>query len=124
MPLGMEVGLGPGDFVFDGDPAAHQKKGTAPNLIFVLVNCGQMAGWIKMPLGTEVNLGPGDVVLDGVYLTQQHASCIHCKNYTANSNASALHCYRPNGMVCPSVCLSLTVVSPAKTDELIEMLFG
>ena len=21
MPLGMEVGLGPGDFVFDGDPA-------------------------------------------------------------------------------------------------------
>jgi len=27
MPLGMEVGLGPGDFVFDGDPATPRKKG-------------------------------------------------------------------------------------------------
>jgi len=39
MSLGMKVGLGPGDFVFDWDPAAPQKKG-APH--------------------------PGDVVLDGV----------------------------------------------------------
>ena len=30
MPLGMEVGLGPGDFVLDGDPAPPSKKGTAP----------------------------------------------------------------------------------------------
>jgi len=28
MPLGTEVGLGPGDFVFDGDPATPRKKGT------------------------------------------------------------------------------------------------
>jgi len=28
MPLGMEVGLGPGDFVFDVDPATPRKKGT------------------------------------------------------------------------------------------------
>ena len=28
MPLGMEVGLGPGDFVLDGDPAP--KKGSEP----------------------------------------------------------------------------------------------
>jgi len=28
MPLGMEVGLSPGDFVFDGDPATPRKKGT------------------------------------------------------------------------------------------------
>jgi len=28
MPLGMEVGLGPGDFAFDGDPARRRKKGT------------------------------------------------------------------------------------------------
>jgi len=26
MPLGMEVGLGPGDFVFDGDPADPKKR--------------------------------------------------------------------------------------------------
>jgi len=27
MPLGMEVGLDPGDFVLDGDPAPLPKKG-------------------------------------------------------------------------------------------------
>jgi len=27
MPFGMEVGLGPGDFVLDGDPAPPEKKG-------------------------------------------------------------------------------------------------
>jgi len=31
MTLGMEVGLSPGDFVFDGDPAPTQKGGGAPN---------------------------------------------------------------------------------------------
>jgi len=30
MPLGMEVGLGPGDFVLDGDPAPLPKKGAEP----------------------------------------------------------------------------------------------
>jgi len=30
MPLGMEVSLGLGDFVFDADPAPSEKKGTAP----------------------------------------------------------------------------------------------
>ena len=34
MPLGMEVGLSPGDFVFDGDPAPPQKGGGAPSPIF------------------------------------------------------------------------------------------
>jgi len=61
----MKIGLGPGDFVFDGDPAP-QKKGTAPTQFLAHVYCGQMAGWIKMPLGTEVNVGSGDVVLDWV----------------------------------------------------------
>ena len=32
MPLGIELGLGPGDFVLDGDPvAASQKGGGHPN---------------------------------------------------------------------------------------------
>jgi len=30
MPLGMEVGLGPGDFVFDGDTATARIKGHTP----------------------------------------------------------------------------------------------
>jgi len=58
MPLGMKVGLGPGDFVLDEDPPRLPKKGA-------YVCCGQMAGWIKMALGTEVGLGPGHIVLDG-----------------------------------------------------------
>jgi len=29
MPLGMEVGLGPGDFVFDVDAATLEKNGTS-----------------------------------------------------------------------------------------------
>jgi len=66
MPLGMEVGLGPGDFVFDGDPATLKRRHTYPIQFLAHVYRGRTAGWIKMPLGTEVNLGPGDVVLDGV----------------------------------------------------------
>ena len=30
MPLGMEVDLGPGDFVLDGDPASPPQKGAEP----------------------------------------------------------------------------------------------
>ena len=30
MPLGMEVGLSPGDFVLDGNPAPPQKGGGSP----------------------------------------------------------------------------------------------
>jgi len=34
MLLGMEVGLGPGDFVFDEDPATPEKKAHLPHAIF------------------------------------------------------------------------------------------
>ena len=47
----MEVGLGPDDFVFDGDPAP-QRKGHSPTQFLAHVYCGQTAGWIKMPLAT------------------------------------------------------------------------
>ena len=66
MPLGMEVDLGTGEFVFDGHPAPPEKKATAPTKFLAHVYCGQMAGWITVPLGTEVNLDPGDALLDGV----------------------------------------------------------
>jgi len=66
MPLCVDVGLGLGNFVFDGAPPLPEKKCTAPTQFLAHVYCGQMTGWIKMPLVTEVNLGPGDVVLDGV----------------------------------------------------------
>jgi len=34
MPLGMEVGFGSGDFVFDGDPATPSKRAHPPHPIF------------------------------------------------------------------------------------------
>ena len=35
MPLGMEVGIGPGDFVLDGDLAPLPKKGSSPAVNFL-----------------------------------------------------------------------------------------
>jgi len=64
MPFGIAVGLGPVDFVSDGDPLPSQKVGGAPKFSSH-VHCGQTAGWIKMVLGMEVDLSPGDFVRDG-----------------------------------------------------------
>jgi len=60
MSLGMEVGLGPGHILLDGDPVPLPQKGHSPQ-ISTHVCCGQTAEWIKM-LGREVGLGPGDIV--------------------------------------------------------------
>jgi len=58
MPLGTEVGLGPGHIVLDGNPAPPA-KGHAPQFS-AHVCCGQTAGWIKTPLGAQVGIGSGD----------------------------------------------------------------
>jgi len=65
MPLGMELGLSPEDFVLDGDPGPLPKKGADPPKFSSHVYCGQTAGWIKMALGMELGLSLGDFVLDG-----------------------------------------------------------
>jgi len=65
MPLGMEVGLGLRDIVFDMDTATTKKGTPTPTQFLAHVYCGQMAGWMKTPLGTEVDLGSGHIVLDG-----------------------------------------------------------
>ena len=67
MSLGMELGLGPGDFVLDGNPATvpFPKRGAEPPKFSTHVYCGEMAGWMKLVLGMEVGLSPGDFVLDG-----------------------------------------------------------
>jgi len=65
MPLGMELGLGPGDFVLDGDPVAlPSPKGYSPP-IFGPYLLRPNSCMIKMSLGMELGLGPGDFVLDG-----------------------------------------------------------
>jgi len=43
-PLGTEVGLGPGDFVLDGDTAPLPKKGAEPFKFSAHFYCGQTAG--------------------------------------------------------------------------------
>ena len=90
MPRGMEVGLGPGDFVFDGEPAPPEKR-HSPTQFLANVCCCQTAGWIKMLLGTEVDLDPGHTVLNGVParakgaqqppLFSAHVYCGHVRPY-------------------------------------------
>jgi len=65
MALGVEVGLGPGHIVLDGDPPSspRQKGVETPN--FSHFCCGQTARWTKIPLGMEVGLGPDDFTFDG-----------------------------------------------------------
>ena len=65
MPLGTEVGLGPGHIALDGDPAHPlQKRDKAPKIL-AHVYCGKTAGWIKMTLCMGVGLGSGHIVLNG-----------------------------------------------------------
>ena len=60
----MAVGLGPGNFVLDGDPAPlSQKEARAPSQFSSHFYCDRTVGWIKMPLDTEVGLGLGDVIV-------------------------------------------------------------
>ena len=71
MALGMEVGLGPGHTVLDGDPAPSPKQQAEPPIFEAsLLRPNGWTGCIKMPLGMEVGLSPGDFVLDGKLGTQ------------------------------------------------------
>jgi len=67
MKLGMEVGIGPGHIVLDGDraPLPPPEKIGAKHPQFWPMYCDQTAIWIKMPLGTGVGLGPRHIVLHG-----------------------------------------------------------
>jgi len=67
MPLGTEVGLGPGHIVLDGVPAhiASPQKGEHSPKCLAHVYCGKTVGWIKMPFGMELGLGPGYIMLGG-----------------------------------------------------------
>ena len=64
MKFGMQVGLGPGHNVLDGDPAPAPPKGRSPQFS-AHICCVQMAAWIMMPFGMELGLSPGDFVLNG-----------------------------------------------------------
>jgi len=63
--FGMEVGLSPGDFVLDGDPALSPKGAEPSSQFSAHFYCGQTARCIKIPLDMDVGLRPRDFVLDG-----------------------------------------------------------
>jgi len=65
MKLGVQIGLGPGHIVLDGNPAPPPQRGTAPTQFSAHICCGKMAALFKMPLGMELGLSPDDFVLDG-----------------------------------------------------------
>ena len=60
----MELGLGQGDFVLDGDPALPSPKREHSPQFSAHVYYDQTAGWIKMVLGMEVGLCLCHIVLD------------------------------------------------------------
>ena len=60
----MQVGLGPGHIVLDGDPGLPPPKGHSRQF-WAHVYCAQTATWTKMPLAMEEGLDPSDIVLDG-----------------------------------------------------------
>ena len=55
MPLGMEIGLGPGDNVLDGDPAPSRKGAQQPNPHF----------W---PMSVVVKLSPTSATAELLFL--------------------------------------------------------
>jgi len=61
---GMEVGLGSGHIVLDGNPATLPKNGQSRQFSAHFY-CGETAGCIKMPLGMDVGFSPDDFVLNG-----------------------------------------------------------
>jgi len=70
MSLGMEVGLGPGDFVLDGEPAPPLRKGSGAPCPIVGPFLLWPNGWMhqNMPLGMEVGLSPGTLCSMGTQL--------------------------------------------------------
>jgi len=94
MSLGIEVGLGLRDIVFDVDPATPRKKCTpTPTQFLAHIYCGQMAGWMKTQLGTEVDLGVGHIVRDGVPSPAkgaQHPSLFSAHVYCGHGRPSQL----------------------------------
>jgi len=57
MPLGMEVGLSPDDFVLDGDPAPNFRR---MSIVAKRLEGSRGGRWIM-----EVDVGSGHIVLDG-----------------------------------------------------------
>jgi len=87
MPLGMEVGLSPGDFVFDGDPAPPQKgDGAAPHffgpcLLWPNSCMDQDATWYRgrpWPRRHCVRWGPSSALPEKGSAPPQFSAHVYC----------------------------------------------
>ena len=80
MPLGMEVGLGPGDFVLNGDPATPEKRAHSltPNFWPMSIVVKRLDGRRRHVIGTEVDLGPGHIILDWVSALRERGTAAPC----------------------------------------------
>jgi len=74
--LSVQVGLGPGHIVLDGDPAPSFGGGTAPNFRPMSVVAKRLDG-LRCHLVSEVGLGPGDFVFDGTQLPSEKRAQPH-----------------------------------------------
>ena len=90
IPLGMELGLVPGDIVLDGDHAPLHKRGRSPPPFSAHDYCGQTAGWMKLVLSMEIGLSPGDFALDGDSAPLPQTGAEPAPQFSA-------HFYVPNG---------------------------
>jgi len=106
VPLGMEVGLSPGDFVLHGEPASPPMKGHSPQFLSN-VRCGQTTGWMKTPLGREIDLGPGHIVLDRVPALHERGTAAPPSFWPMSIVATVAHlryCWAlVNNVLCPCV---------------------
>ena len=65
MPRGVEVGLGPGHIVLDGDPAPAKKWHSTHLTFWPMSTVARRLDGSRGPHSTEVDLGPGHIVLVG-----------------------------------------------------------
>jgi len=107
--LGMEVGLGPGHIVLDGNQDPPE-RGHSPQFS-AHVCCGQTAVCIMIPLSMEVGLTLGDIVLDRV------AAC----PYKGHSPQFSAHVYCGRG--CPSQLLLASCLSSKSRSSEINLHF-
>ena len=105
MPLGTEVGLGPCDVVLDGNPAPPTERGTARPTF--------------RPMSTVAKRSPISETAELLFVVV----LFFIRPHRGTTYVDAIYCYRPSGVVCRSVRRSVSLVSPAKTAEPIEMRF-
>jgi len=66
VPLGMELGVGPGNSTLDKGPSRRTARGTAAApLSQYTVSPAKTAAPIEMPFGLRIRVDPGNHVLDG-----------------------------------------------------------